>query len=965
MNRYIIVCLAFIFSLHAAAQKGTIKGSVYDPIREVGLAAKIELLSSDSSLIQEQYTWWTLDDNGRQDMKAPFWFRIGDVQGGKKYIVKIESDKYETKYIHITADFSNRDNIMDLGEVWMTRETSKVETVIVQGTRLLMVNKGDTTIYNVAALVTTESDMLGDLIQKLPGAELRDGKIYVNGKYIDKLLISGKDFFNGDISMALHQLPAYTVGKIKTYEMQGDASELTGHDMGDKQFVMDVIMKKQYFGQKFGEIVLAGGTNNRFKILGRLFYFDDQQSFGLVGETNNLGQSVHTFNSSQIWMNNNPVGNIYERSAYANYRFEPNRNFKFGMSGSVQHKREHTFQRTSVESYLESSNNYNWSYNQGRAVETTADIRLTMDYKPMKSLKLEGTYDFSFQKNYITDFSRSFSTLDNPDGMFSASSIDTVFTWHSDYDLLKRWVQTRQQQDALQRLHSQQHKGSISAKKAFGKNILSFDAEFNHNNSDDKGYNLFHLDYPVSGLDNDYRHRFNDKESKQYSINGTANYTIAFERGEPLTGWLKPFMKFRKDYTHSDNPLYRLDWAETDIVSDLVLLPTDLQVLLNTLDPANSFEYRQHINRFETGLDFRSDVRIGGKTWVRFNGKLPLEIWHGKLDYFRFNQPFHTDRTHRFVNLDLSARISLTPNDREGNKHTMSISYNIDNKVADLLNTLNFKDEANPLVITQGNPYLKNALTHNLKWEIKFEQQERMRHFSSRIHYAIINNAVGYERFYNLSTGVTTQTPKNIDGNWAINWANSFICPLKKNQQIILDGGLFWTYNHSKDLNTVYSLTETDKALNNNSVGTSQSKLRLRLLYKPTRKLLFNYQVESVWNNISGTRSDFKTINSYHINNVFSARMNLPCNFNFNSSLNVNSRYGFADKSLCKTYFLWNAKIERNLGKNITLSLESNDILHQNKGVSVVMDAQGRTETFREQTPPYVLLGFTWRFRKK
>ena len=960
MNRFVFVCLAFIITLHGIAQNETIKGSLYDPIREVGLIANIHLLSSDSTLLR---TFYSVPNS--QDIKAPYGFRITNVQGGEKYIIKIESESYQTKYIDITADFSNRDKIMDLGEIWMTRETSKLETAVVQGTRLLMVNKGDTTIYNVAALVTSESDMLGDLIQKLPGAELRDGKIYVNGKYIDKLLISGKDFFNGDISMALQQLPAYTVGKIKTYEMLGDASELTGYDMGDKQFVMDVIMKKQYFGQKFGEMILAGGTNNRFKLLGRLYYFDDRQAFGLIGETNNLGQSVNFQNASLLFMNNNSFGNIYERAAHVNYRFEPSKDFAIGMRGNIDHKREYTLQLTSVESYLESSNNYNWSYNKGRAVETNADFRLNMDYKPMKSLKLEAIYDFNFYKNHARDFFRSFSTLDNPEGIFSANSIDTVFMWHSDYDLLKRWVQTRQQQDALQRLHSQQHKGSVSAKKAFGKNILLLDADFNHKSSDDKGYNLFHLDYPVSGLDNDYRHRFNDNKTKQYTFNGTVNYTISFERGDPLTGWLKPFVKFRKNYTHSDNPLYRLDWAETDVVSNPELLPADLQVMLSTLDPSVSAEYRQHINRFEAGLDFRTDVRLRGKTWIRLDGKLPLEVWHGKLDYFRFNQPFHTDRTHRFVNLDVSARLSLTPNDRDGRKHTMSISYNIDNKAADLLNTLNFKDEANPLAITQGNPFLKNALTHNFKWNIKFEQQERMRHFSSTINYAIMRNETGFKRYYNISTGVTTQTPENIDGNWAINWSNLFLCPLKKNQQIILDGGLFWTYNHSKDLNTVYSLTETDKALNNNSVGTSQSKLRLRLLYKPTKKLLFNYQVESVWNNISGTRSDFKTINSYHINHVLSARMNLPFNFNFNSSLNVNSRYGFADKSLCKTYFLWNVKIDRNIGKNITLSLEANDVLHQNKGISVVMDAQGRTETFREQTPPYILLGFTWRFRKK
>lgn len=41
--------------------------------------------------------------------------------------------------------------------------------------------------------------MLSSLVKKLPGVELRDnGQIYVNGRFVDKLLLNGKDFFNGD-----------------------------------------------------------------------------------------------------------------------------------------------------------------------------------------------------------------------------------------------------------------------------------------------------------------------------------------------------------------------------------------------------------------------------------------------------------------------------------------------------------------------------------------------------------------------------------------------------------------------------------------------------------------------------------------------------------------------------------------------------------------------------------------------
>lgn len=38
--------------------------------------------------------------------------------------------------------------------------------------------------------------MLDALIEQMPGVELRDGgRIYVNGRFVDKLLLDGKDFF--------------------------------------------------------------------------------------------------------------------------------------------------------------------------------------------------------------------------------------------------------------------------------------------------------------------------------------------------------------------------------------------------------------------------------------------------------------------------------------------------------------------------------------------------------------------------------------------------------------------------------------------------------------------------------------------------------------------------------------------------------------------------------------------------
>ena len=87
--------------------------------------------------------------------------------------------------------------------------------------------KGDTIVYNADAFQLSKGSMLDALIEQLPGAELKDnGVITVNGKQVSSLLVNGKDFFRGDPKVALENLPAYMVNKVKVYEKDLNSATL-------------------------------------------------------------------------------------------------------------------------------------------------------------------------------------------------------------------------------------------------------------------------------------------------------------------------------------------------------------------------------------------------------------------------------------------------------------------------------------------------------------------------------------------------------------------------------------------------------------------------------------------------------------------------------------------------------------------------------------------------------------------
>ncbi len=64
--------------------------------------------------------------------------------------------------------------------------------------------------------------MLDALVRQMPGVEIKkDGRIYHNGKFVENLLLNGKDFFKGNQEVMLENLPSYTVKQVKIYDKYG------------------------------------------------------------------------------------------------------------------------------------------------------------------------------------------------------------------------------------------------------------------------------------------------------------------------------------------------------------------------------------------------------------------------------------------------------------------------------------------------------------------------------------------------------------------------------------------------------------------------------------------------------------------------------------------------------------------------------------------------------------------------
>ena len=89
--------------------------------------------------------------------------------------------------------------------------------------------QGDTIIYNADSFNTGTEKKLKDVLENLPGVEINDdGQIEVEGKQVKKLMVEGKDFFDGDSKIATENIPSSAVDKVQVLKNFSEVSQLGG-----------------------------------------------------------------------------------------------------------------------------------------------------------------------------------------------------------------------------------------------------------------------------------------------------------------------------------------------------------------------------------------------------------------------------------------------------------------------------------------------------------------------------------------------------------------------------------------------------------------------------------------------------------------------------------------------------------------------------------------------------------------
>ncbi|SIS93190.1 Outer membrane protein beta-barrel family protein [Zobellia uliginosa] len=213
------------------------------------------------------------------------------LKSGHQYTVKVSYLGFKTESFTFTA--SEVDAVKDIVMYEQANQLDEVEVTYEMPVSV----KGDTIVYDTDSFVSGTEKKLKDVLENLPGIEINDdGQIEVEGKTVSKVMVEGKDFFDGDSKLAVENIPANALSKVEVLRNFNEVSQMKGLTNDDDNVALNIRLKEGKKNFWFGELTAGYGPDDRYLAHPKLFYYSPKYSINIITDLNNLGEVPFTRN---------------------------------------------------------------------------------------------------------------------------------------------------------------------------------------------------------------------------------------------------------------------------------------------------------------------------------------------------------------------------------------------------------------------------------------------------------------------------------------------------------------------------------------------------------------------------------------------------------------------------------------------------------------------------------------------
>ncbi len=980
-----------------------LSGTVCDAqTRQYLMDAKVELLAEDSTLIDSVHarqSAYYYDGSGREvDYDMPR-YSIEVPALPRHYIFRISMDDYHTVcYPYVVGNVGRRETSRNVSPFYLHKVSKTLQEVTVRASRVRFYFRGDTVVYDASQFQLAEGSMLDALLRQLPGVEFKsDGRIYHNGKFVDDLLLNGKDLFQGNRKLMLENLPAYTVKDVAVYDKQTEENEWLGRtDESTQHHVIDVRLKREYMVGWIANIEAGAGLRqDEMPYLARLFAMrnDERSNIRLYAKANNLNDEG---SGDMVWGDGWQPDRSGKLGRNEMVRVDVNlmsddKKRDYFVYAEAHHKKEWQDTHTATQTFLPNGDTYDYAF--GNMKNEAWDVSLWNRFiYNGKRLRTYATADARYR--YFRNSSGSTSALFSAPVEVSHQLLDDLFSPTSSRPNLRDTLINRQLRESKGTGHDIETTAYLyeTLKIKGSGDYMNFGINGNYkenarqefsrqqtlSNSPLKGENSLPLREGWGGSAGSlFRHQYIDTPPRsRFMLRSFVTYT--FSLGEHYRQ-LYIGTSFTHDNRREQESIYRLDRlanADSSFSKSIDLLPSVA-------------EYRQAFDRTNSHLahyiDNTSDV------WADFKYGLGQKEWGQFYLDFRIDATLNAQRhayergsidtlLHRF---SPTFEFKTKPWLRTKDGHHAGLEVRVRNEAPELLNHAGIVDDTDPMNIRIGNPDLRYAIRTDAVLDGNLYSMNKRMHNRIDLSYGFTHNAISMGQIYDRATGRRTFIPTNVNGNWdasakhTINY--SFGDGKKHSASMVTQ----FSYRNSVDLlfneeiriKNEESLAETTAAVNS-SFFILHSSLRsvvrsATLSFSPKVSLslgkhTLGFSSDVAWNRYTSDRSTFQSISAWQYRIGTNAIVHLPWKFDLTTDLTLYGRTGYTDASLNTADVVWNARLARSLfkGKWVVM-LDGFDILGQLSNVTRTVNAQGRTETYTGVLPRYGLLHVIYKFQKK
>lgn len=278
MKNTLSILFIFICSLSFSQEvkvTGFVKDSLGNPLESANVIA---LLKSNNKLASYSIT----NSKGKYQLF---------LESNDSYILNVSFMGFET--ISYALNLSEEQN--EINKDFTLLEDKNLLGEVVLSYQMPIVVKNDTIRYNTDSFTNGTEKKLGDILKKLPGVEINaDGQIEVEGKQVVKVMIEGKDFFDGDSKLAVENIPSDAIEKIEVLKNYSEISQLKTVTNNEDNIAINLKLKEGKKTFWFGEVTAGGGLDDRYLVHPKLFYFSPKKSVSIITDFNNIGEIPFT-----------------------------------------------------------------------------------------------------------------------------------------------------------------------------------------------------------------------------------------------------------------------------------------------------------------------------------------------------------------------------------------------------------------------------------------------------------------------------------------------------------------------------------------------------------------------------------------------------------------------------------------------------------------------------------------------